>query len=84
LAANKDIDDISDDTLATTKGYGIVDLSGYYSLADNWQLHAGIYNLTDKNYSHWESIRGLSADSESLNRYSQPGRNFALNVGFEF
>ncbi|NQZ08524.1 MAG: TonB-dependent hemoglobin/transferrin/lactoferrin family receptor [Algicola sp.] len=84
LTSKKDSEDVSDETLATTAGYGIVDLSGYYLLGENWQLRAGIYNLTDKKYSVWESIRGLSADSDSLSRYTRPGRNFALNVGFEF
>ncbi|MCJ8272235.1 MAG: TonB-dependent receptor, partial [Psychrosphaera sp.] len=84
LTSKKDAEDVSDEALATTVGYGIVDLSGYYKLGESWQLRAGVYNLTDKKYSVWESIRGLSADSDSLSRFARPGRNFAMNVGFEF
>lgn len=70
-----------------TPGYGILDLTGYYKLTDDLTINAGLYNLTDKQYWLWDDVRGYDGNGEAgvtapanLDRLSQPGRNFAINL----
>ena len=70
-----------------TPGFGILDLTGYYKLTDDLTLNAGLYNLTDKKYWLWDDVRGYDGVGEAsvlapanLDRLTQPGRNFAVNL----
>ncbi|TBV12934.1 TonB-dependent hemoglobin/transferrin/lactoferrin family receptor [Stutzerimonas kirkiae] len=70
-----------------TPGFGILDLSGYYQLSEALTLNAGIYNLTDKKYWLWDDVRGYDSTGEAgflapanLDRLTQPGRNFSVNL----
>ncbi|AYG43706.1 TonB-dependent receptor [Pseudomonas sp. Leaf58] len=70
-----------------TPGYGVLDLTGYYKVSDDVTLNAGLYNLTDKQYWQWDSVRSYDGQGEAgvtqpanLDRLSMPGRNFAINV----
>lgn len=56
-------------------------------------LNAGVYNLTDVKYIPWETLRQFSnintnnmvdADGHGFNRYTAPGRNYALSLTYEF
>jgi hemoglobin/transferrin/lactoferrin receptor protein len=46
-------------------------------------VNAGLFNLTDKQYSQWGDVRGLSASNLGLDRYTQPGRYAAVNMVWE-
>ncbi|WP_024655808.1 TonB-dependent receptor [Pseudomonas syringae USA007] len=70
-----------------TPGFGILDLTGYYKVSDDVTLNAGLYNLTDKKYWRWDDVRGYDGVGEAgvtapanLDRLTQPGRNFSVNV----
>ncbi|MGJ7548804.1 TonB-dependent receptor [Pseudomonas alloputida] len=70
-----------------TPGYGVLDLSGFYKVTDDITVNAGLYNLTDKKYWQWDSVRGYDGQGEAgvtqpanLDRLTMPGRNFAVNV----
>ncbi|WP_459207962.1 TonB-dependent receptor [Pseudomonas sp. MLB6B] len=70
-----------------TPGYGVVDLTGFYKLTDDLTLNAGLYNLTDKKYWQWDSVRGYDGLGEAgvtqpanLDRLTLPGRNVAINL----
>ncbi|WP_313201375.1 TonB-dependent receptor [Pseudomonas sp.] len=70
-----------------TPGYGVLDLSGFYKVTDDVTINAGLYNLTDKKYWQWDSVRGYDGQGEAgvtqpanLDRLTMPGRNFAVNV----
>ncbi|AIR89658.1 TonB-dependent receptor [Pseudomonas cremoricolorata] len=70
-----------------TPGYGVLDLSGFYKLTDDLTVNAGLYNLTDKKYWQWDSVRAYDGLGEAgvtqpanLDRLTLPGRNFAINV----
>jgi hemoglobin/transferrin/lactoferrin receptor protein len=70
-----------------TPGFGILDLTGYYKLTDDLTLNAGLYNLTDKKYWLWDDVRGYDSVGEAsvtspanLDRLTQPGRNFSVNL----
>jgi len=65
-------------------GYTTFDLTTYWKLAKNVTLHAGIYNLTDKKYWNYATVRALTTSgtyaSTIFNRAAEPGRNFAVSV----
>ncbi len=70
-----------------TPGFGILDLTGYYKISDDLTLNAGLYNLTDKKYWLWDDVRGYDSVGEAsvtspanLDRLTQPGRNFSVNL----
>ncbi|MGE8407036.1 MAG: TonB-dependent receptor [Pseudomonas sp.] len=70
-----------------TPGYGVLDLTGFYKVTDDVTVNAGLYNLTDKKYWQWDDVRGYDGLGEAaatapanLDRLTQPGRNFAINV----
>ncbi len=70
-----------------TPGFGILDLTGYYRLTDDLTLNAGLFNLTDKKYWLWDDVRGYDSVGEAsvlspanLDRLTQPGRNFSVNL----
>jgi hemoglobin/transferrin/lactoferrin receptor protein len=70
-----------------TPGYGVLDLIGFYKVSNDVTLNAGLYNLTDKKYWQWDDVRGYDSVGEAavtapanLDRLTQPGRNFSVNV----
>jgi hemoglobin/transferrin/lactoferrin receptor protein len=70
-----------------TPGFGIIDLAGYYKITKDLTVNAGLYNLTNKKYWLWDDVRGYDSVGEAsatqpanLDRLTQPGRNFAVNL----
>ena len=65
-----------------TPGYGLVDLTGYVNLSKNLRLAGGVFNIFDKKYWQWSNVgqTGLTANSPTLDRYTQPGINVAVNL----
>ncbi|NUU34978.1 TonB-dependent receptor [Pseudomonas sp. C2B4] len=70
-----------------TPGYGVLDLAGFYKVTDEVTVNAGLYNLTNKKYWQWDDVRGYDSVGEAsvtqpanLDRLTQPGRNFAINL----
>ena len=72
----------------------IFDLFGYYKPTKNITLRAGIYNLLNRKYHTWDSLRGLNrratVDSvdwdkgQGLERFYAPGRNYSASVEVRF
>ncbi|STZ09181.1 Probable hemoglobin and hemoglobin-haptoglobin-binding protein 2 precursor [Moraxella caprae] len=74
------------------------DVFGYYNIKDNVTLRAGIYNVFDKKYHTWDSLRGINSldqgkagasnsvdrQGQGLERFYAPGRNYALSLTYEF
>lgn len=76
-----------------SKNVWVFDLYGNVKLMDGLSLQAGVYNLTDEKYIPWDNIRTLAltgvntmvdSDAKGLNRYTAPGRNFAVSLNYEF
>ncbi|MHC8365647.1 TonB-dependent receptor [Pseudomonas sp. ZT5P21] len=70
-----------------TPGFGVLDLAGFYKVTDDVTINAGLYNLPDKKYWQWDDVRGYDSVGEAsvtqpanLDRLTQPGRNFAVNL----
>ena len=71
----------------------VVDLTGFYQASESLVVRAGVTNLSDEEYSLWQSIRlvregnggffgGVSGDG--IKRYSEPGREVSLSVNYTF
>lgn len=62
----------------------VVDLTGYWRVAEGLTARAGLFNLTDETYAYWADVRGLSATAVSRDAYTQPGRNLSLSLTYDF
>lgn len=71
----------------------LFDLYGFYKVNKNITLRAGLYNLFNRKYHTWDTLRGInkvsttdSVDKErkGLERFYAPGRNFAASVEVRF
>lgn len=76
-----------------SKNAWIFDLYGNVKLMDGLSLQAGVYNLTDEKYIPWDNLRTLATtginsmvdpQAKGLNRYTAPGRNFAVSLNYDF
>jgi hemoglobin/transferrin/lactoferrin receptor protein len=66
-------------------GYTVFDLTGWYQPTKSTQLSVGLYNLFDKKYTRWADVRDLASSAAStVDAYTQPGRNFTINLVHSF
>ena len=66
-------------------GYGVIDLTAYWRPAQlkGVVLQAGIFNLFDKTY--WNALDvPTSVDPRTVDRYTQPGRNFSVSLTYQY
>ncbi|WP_196221295.1 TonB-dependent hemoglobin/transferrin/lactoferrin family receptor [Sansalvadorimonas verongulae] len=68
----------------TPAGYGVVDMTTYYKPVEDLTLRAGLFNVTDKKYTLWDDVRGMTTDQQGLDRYTQPGRNVSVSATYVF
>jgi hemoglobin/transferrin/lactoferrin receptor protein len=73
-------------TLVAPGGYTVFDMTGWYQLNKSTSITAGLYNIFDKKYVRWSDVRALStaALASTVDAYTQPGRNFAINLIHNF
>ena len=71
----------------------VFDMYGFYKPAKNLTLRAGVYNVFNRKYTTWDSLRGLYSysttngvdrDGKGLDRYRAPGRNYAVSLEWKF
>ncbi|MEM8918675.1 MAG: TonB-dependent hemoglobin/transferrin/lactoferrin family receptor [Pseudomonadota bacterium] len=62
----------------------ILDATAYFKVTDNFKLRAGIFNITDKKYALWSTVRGLAETSGITDAFTQPGRNFSVSLSASF
>ena len=71
----------------------VFDMYGFYKPVKNLTLRAGVYNLFNRKYTTWDSLRGLYSYSttnavdrygKGLERYRAPGRNYAVSLEWKF
>lgn len=76
-----------------SKNAWIFDLYGNVKLVKGLSLQAGVYNLTNEKYIPWDNLRTLATtginsmvdpQAKGLNRYTAPGRNFAVSLNYAF
>lgn len=85
----------NDSTLKHRSGrYTILDLITYIKPMENLTLRLGVYNIANKKYATWESIRSIRPfgtsnlidqnTGEGINRFNAPGRNYRLTFEYNF
>jgi hemoglobin/transferrin/lactoferrin receptor protein len=65
-------------------GHVLLDLLAQWRPTTAISVHAGVFNLLDKTYWEWNTVRGRSAVDAAIDRYSAPGRNVGVNLILEF
>lgn len=70
--------------LFATPAYTVADLTGYLRLGKHLLVNAGIFNLTDRKYWLWSDVRGVLNPGATIDRYTQPGRNYGIHVKASF
>jgi len=68
----------------TPAGYELFDLTGYYQINNHVSLNAGLFNMFNRKYFAWSDVRDLSPTYQQIDAYSQPGRNVAVSVKYQF
>jgi hemoglobin/transferrin/lactoferrin receptor protein len=90
--AKKDKEE-SYDTAFYTDSATIVDLTAFYKVTDDVTVRGGIYNAFDENYSQWQSVGRVregnggffgGVKGDGIERFSQTGREFVVNVNYSF
>jgi len=72
-------------TLVAPGGYTVFDMTGWYQLNKSTSITAGLYNIFDKKYVRWSDVRAISTSTvNAVDSYTQPGRNFAVNLTHNF
>jgi len=73
--------------------YTVFDLFGSLRFNANLKVNAGIYNLFNERYYQWARIRNVTlgdlplygyATDEGIGRFSEPGRNYRVNLTWTF
>lgn len=72
-------------TYFQTEGYGVVDLNAWWEpqQLNGMRITAGVYNLFDKTYYDYASVRTNSA-VQAREFYSEPGRTFKISLTQKF
>ncbi len=73
-------DRVSDPSYFQQSGYGVLDLYAHWNFAPGATFNAGIFNLADRKYSDAGDVPVVSGQSLTLDRYTSPGRNFAVSL----
>lgn len=81
----------------STKAYFVLDLLGEYQFNKNFKINAGIFNIFDKNYVMWDTIRESKNngtlsfyakqedfEGSGIQRLAAPGRNFGISFEARF
>ena len=77
-----------------SKAYTLFDLTGYVNLGKYFTLRAGAYNISNKKYYTWESLRSIRefgtvnrVDNKThagIERFTSPGRSYNLTLEAKF
>lgn len=85
--AGKSASDIDYTGLANqfaSPAYATLDLKASWAIRPGWKLSAAIHNVTDRKYWEWTNVRGIAANSTTLDAYTAPGRSFSVALTHQF
>lgn len=83
VAAQNRVDD-SAGALFEPDGFITFDLLARYAPADLIRVNAGVFNVTDRRYWRWGSVRGRPAADPLIDVLAAPGRYGALSIQVRF
>jgi hemoglobin/transferrin/lactoferrin receptor protein len=72
-----------DDNLDASS-YTVVDLTAYYRPMNDLTLRAGLFNALDEKYWQYQDLEGKTASTQGIDRRTQPGRNWGVNLNYDF
>lgn len=75
---------VSDPDLYRTPGHGVLDLYAHWDFGPGLALHAGVRNIADRRYWAAGDLPLVVATSGVLDRFTAPGRSFAVSLAVEF
>ncbi len=85
IVDGKKTSQVSDsDSVYVTPGFGVLDLTAYYSPARDLTLRVGLFNITDKKYWSWNDTRKIDPTNQNMDRYSEPGCNISFSAKYTF
>lgn len=94
MASEKKTDDARRDANGSLQrqflsdGYAVLDLRAHWQFAKTGRLSVGVLNLFDVKYALWADVPvadvHIADSSFGADRYTQPGRNFTLNLRYDF
>ena len=64
------------------ESYSVLDFIGNFNVNERLAFDIGVYNLNDKRYFNYSTVKGMDASEADINRFSEPGRS--LKGGFTF
>lgn len=78
--------DWQSETNTDVAGYTLVDLTAYYQPSQDLTLRAGLFNIFDKKYWLYNDLSGRDATGETFSQdiKAQPGRNWSINIDYQF
>ena len=71
-------------TYFESPGYAVLDLYAHWTFAPGAKVNIGVFNLTDKTYWDAGSIPLVSNASQTLDRYTAPGRNLGASLSIDW
>ncbi|WCE30621.1 TonB-dependent hemoglobin/transferrin/lactoferrin family receptor [Vibrio sp. SCSIO 43137] len=77
-------DEWQTDNNVKAPGYTLVDLTAYYKPIKDLKLSAGLFNVFDKKYWLYDDIAGRTSSTFHIDGKSQPGRNWAVTLDYQF
>jgi hemoglobin/transferrin/lactoferrin receptor protein len=83
-AARKGRIDASAGTIFAAPAYTTADLTAFAALGRHVTLQAGAFNLLDRKYWLWSDVRNVVNPGATIDRYTQPGRSYAIQVKATF
>ncbi len=75
---------VSSATFFKPASSNVLDLFANWQPLASLQFNLGVYNATNKKYWQWSDVRGVSATSLVLDRFTQPGRNVSISAKYIF
>lgn len=71
------------------KGYAVLDLRSHWRFARTGRLSLGVLNVFDVKYAQWADVpvkdpAHIADSGFGADRYTQPGRNFAFSLSYDF
>lgn len=83
-ASKQDRLDETEGALYVPGGYLVFDATAWYRPTESTRIRAGLFNLTDEDYTRWLDVAGLPADTPDTGRFRSPGFNVGLLFDIAF
>ncbi|WP_028862742.1 TonB-dependent hemoglobin/transferrin/lactoferrin family receptor [Psychromonas aquimarina] len=77
-------DDWSEPNIQPVAGYTVVDLTAYYRPHQDVTIRGGLFNAFDKQYWLYDDVSGVENGDSGVDRKAQAGRNWGVNVAWDF